>query len=160
MSITRSGSDTINRYLYTGKEKQSLTGYLDYGARMYMPEIAKWGSIDPLTDALNQWSPYTYGNNNPILMVDPDGMASRYNWASGNYENSEGGIVNFEQVKKELGIKSGGCPPNCPNSVAKADATSIQSNGVTPQIATNGIQLPQQEAAVLSDADTKFRHGT
>ncbi|KFF17219.1 hypothetical protein IQ37_17180 [Chryseobacterium piperi] len=44
------GASSYKNYKYNGKELQE-TGMYDYGARMYMPDIGRWGVVDPLAEA-------------------------------------------------------------------------------------------------------------
>ena len=67
------GVSSYKNYKYNGKELQE-TGMYDYGARMYMADIGRWGVVDPLAEKAPDWTPFRYAFNNPIKYVDPNGM--------------------------------------------------------------------------------------
>ena len=53
----------------------------DYGARIYLPELARWASADAVTpDLVWEANPFAYVRNNPLRYVDPDGHESK-GWA-------------------------------------------------------------------------------
>ena len=59
---------------FTGKERDSETGFSYFGARYYDSDIlTAWLSVDPMADKYPGVSPYAYCAWNPIRLVDPDG---------------------------------------------------------------------------------------
>jgi len=70
-----------NRLKYNGKELQSkefedgsgLELY-NYGKRMQDPQLGRWHSIDSLTEAHYEASPYAYVVNDPVKRIDINGL--------------------------------------------------------------------------------------
>jgi RHS repeat-associated protein len=59
---------------FTGKERDSETGFSYFGARYYDSDILTgWLSVDPMADKYPGLSPYAYCALNPIRVVDPNG---------------------------------------------------------------------------------------
>ena len=64
------------RFTFTGKERDSETGYSYFGARFYDSDLMTgWLSIDPQSDKFPNISPYNYCNWNPVKLKDQDGEA-------------------------------------------------------------------------------------
>ncbi|HEY9008473.1 MAG TPA: DUF6443 domain-containing protein [Ohtaekwangia sp.] len=94
-------NSVTNQYQYNEKEFQDELNlvWLDYDARMYMPEIGKWMSLDPLAVIQEEYSPYTYVYNNPIGFSDPSGMigesqsSNSFTVVASTFVDSEGMII-------------------------------------------------------------------
>lgn len=67
-------NDGNQKYKYNAKELQEETDWLDYGARMYDPEIGRWHCPDPLAEKYMNLTPYHYCYNSPINFIDPFGL--------------------------------------------------------------------------------------
>jgi RHS repeat-associated protein len=55
-------------------ERDWETGNYYYGARYYNPKISVWLSVDPLASEAPDLTPYRFSFNNPLNVVDPNGM--------------------------------------------------------------------------------------
>jgi len=77
LSELSSGSST-NEYLYNGKEHQNdfELDWYDYGARFYDPALARFHSVDPMTEMYSSQSPFVYADNSPVRFIDFMGMGT------------------------------------------------------------------------------------
>nr|WP_295930778.1 DUF6443 domain-containing protein [uncultured Dyadobacter sp.] len=73
-----------NRYLYNEKELQVGIGYLDYGARMYMPEVGRMGTVDRFAGKYPDVSTYQFALGNPVINIDVNGDSA---WKISNQWN-------------------------------------------------------------------------
>ena len=74
--MSTSSRQSVQPYKYNGKELDRKGGldWYDYGARYYDAALGRWHVVDPMSEKYYGVSPYLYCANNPILLVDPNGM--------------------------------------------------------------------------------------
>ena len=87
-------------FKFTGKELITMHGlnWQDYGARWLDNVKMQWTSVDPLAEKYYDVSPYVYCGNNPVRMVDPDGM----NWYKYTGEDGKEAIIWQEGNAKSI----------------------------------------------------------
>ena len=81
---------------FTGKERDSETGFSYFGARYYDSDLMTgWLSVDPMADKYPSLSPYAYCGWNPVRLVDPDGedIINAYE----KYKNNKQEIENLKE---------------------------------------------------------------
>ncbi|WP_353620980.1 RHS repeat domain-containing protein, partial [Rhodopirellula sp. JC639] len=66
-----------NRYTYTGREYDNVLNLYHYRARMYDPFAGRFCSRDPIFP-FSGWSAYETLESNPVVFLDPSGLATWY----------------------------------------------------------------------------------
>jgi len=97
------GAGSYVKYKFGGKELQEFGAY-DFGARIYMADIAIWFAVDPMAEQNPGLTPYRYGFNNPVMFTDPNGMLEQAltdkMWAlGGTWYNTGDGFENESNIK-------------------------------------------------------------
>lgn len=69
------------RFGYNGQEKddeiKGTGNSLNFGARIYDPRIGRFFSVDPLFYESPNWSPFVFAFDNPINLIDEDGLSGK-----------------------------------------------------------------------------------
>jgi RHS repeat-associated protein len=102
----RNGQNGGYRYGFNGKEMDNdMSGVkvgatYDYGFRIYDARIAKFLSVDPLTQKYPELTPYQFASNTPMAAIDLDGLESAWSCAGPESQwTMKGlGVINDKQL--------------------------------------------------------------
>jgi RHS repeat-associated protein len=96
------------RYGFNGKEKddEGMGGgsqTYDYGFRIYNPSLAKFLSVDPLSNTYPWYTPYQFAGNNPIKFIDLDGLEPSENPESPENQDDRDPTSTIKSVFEDSG---------------------------------------------------------
>ncbi len=146
------------RYGYNGKEiDKDFANNYDYGFRIYNPGVARFLSVDPLSDKFPWYTPYQFAGNKPIENVDLDGA-------------EEFDARNLYNTKGYLDVDMTGTPTNVSGVKTNGETFSRPTKYTSPANAPRNSLYYWQEIArrqqagdipqMLSDANlAKIQNG-
>lgn len=153
--------DDLQPYKYNGKELDRTHGldWYDYGARNYDAFLPGFTTIDPHCEKYYNVSPYAYCGNNPILLVDPNGMdwllvtGDKVIWYGGDLGDTKDEIMAFNATS---GYKN----EDKNEDYQSAEYQTLKNIGPTPE-GLYHINLkpdPSRHAGRYQNADGTFNY--
>jgi RHS repeat-associated protein len=113
------------RFRYTGREYDALTGLYHYRARAYDPDTARFLQEDPIWFEAGDLNVYRMTWNNPVSWVDPSGMSAME--SAGVYQ----GAADKAEMIQPVG-NAGACLFNIAASAVMAVNHKIQTGAQLP----------------------------
>ena len=89
--------NNVQPYKYNGKESDRKGGldWYDCGTRHYDAILGRWYMMDPIAEKYYGLTPYNYCINNPVLLIDPNGMWPTWGGIKGGLNNALGISLSF-----------------------------------------------------------------
>jgi len=141
------GTSSYKNYKYNGMELQE-TGMYDYGARFYMPDLGRWGVIDPLTEKMTRHTPYNYAFNNPIRFIDPDGREGE-DW----FKNSFGDMEFRNDIQSQQDMTDKGIKGEYVGETAQVGNLTYAADGYVYDDSASGGGLPVENGKTTNIAE-------
>ena len=141
------GLNTNQPMLYNGKEFVEMHGLdtYDYGARGYYPALGRFTSIDPLAEKYYSISPYAYCANNPVNMIDPNGMET--------YTTHDAGEIKdfLNEIKAKYGDDEGDPIPATDQTTAIDNTANKVTRKIEPKQAPEDYSIKPAEKTIFND---------
>ena len=143
-------------YLFNAKEFDEETGLYYYGARYYDPRVSLWTTTDPLEEEYPNITTYGFCHNNPVVLVDPDGMGDYYNKA-GRWLGNDGRKDNIAYLADAVSKDKAGRNhfQNANVLSLKNSELNIFANTVAQESSGNKIESFALASAIKNLADYK-----
>ena len=152
---------------FTGKERDSETGFSYFGARYYDSDILTgWLSVDPMADKYPSLSPYAYCGWNPIRLVDPNGEdieivdndGKKYTWTISGKIYYRNLCINdryqSQNVKNKLNMLNKIYATSAGKKVLQELVSSKETYSITNELPTN-----KNATASYDGGENKFKMG-
>jgi len=136
---------SVQPYKYNGKEFVEMHGYdtYDYGARGYYPALGRFTSIDPLAEKYYSISPYAYCANNPVNMIDPNGMET--------YTTHDAGEIKdfLNEIKAKYGDDEGDPIPTTDQTTAIDNTANKVTRKIEPKQAPEDYHIEPAKKTIF-----------
>ncbi len=146
-------------FSFNAKELDAETGNYYYGARYYDPKVSVWLSVDPKAQKYPTMSPYIFVANNPVMLIDPNGM--EIDWGGnlmgalrGWLEMKVLGTTKTQQQWHDMKVD-----PNTLYTINYKKTVGIGTNPNTLQMGiAEGMTEPDVAAGINPNTDNDYRH--
>ena len=138
---------SLYNYKYNGKELQEELGLnlYDFGGRLYMQDIVRTTTLDPMGEKFLSMSPYSFLNNNPLSFIDPTGMEA-LDYANMNERNGNSEDKIDPPSKKQTAMQRAYNP-----KTGNTDLSKLVLNAIADVL--NGVNTYTKEKIATSDKE-------
>jgi RHS repeat-associated protein len=141
----RSFNNGSYRYGFNGKEddKESNTGYQNYGMREYDKKTGRFISVDPLTKKYPWLTPYQFSGNTPIQATDLDGAETYFQT-----------VANATKRKAEIAIANNNNTLSLTYFLQQAALQKSSGNGAT----VNQLDMSYDAVQRRQELQQQYQH--